>query len=155
MTGQFGGRSPPECCVAAYSLARVAERACLGRDLQCKNVIPFLTVMHLCLSTSAPPPNPFPFLFVFYMHDLNLGRDSHQRKDATCKRNKQGPFNPFSRLVVLAFQLGGRGGKRFTAHGMIINITMICQSNTTNLYYVYYCTTATCFDSYRIIFRPF
>ena len=23
------------------------------------------------------------------------------------------------------------------------------------LYYVYYCTRATCFDSYRIIFRPF
>jgi len=22
-------------------------------------------------------------------------------------------------------------------------------------YYVYYCTRATCFDSYRIIFRPF
>jgi len=29
---------------------------------------------------------------------------------------------------------------------------MICQSNTTNLYY---CIRATCFDSYRIIFRPF
>ena len=32
---------------------------------------------------------------------------------------------------------------------------MMCQSNTTNLYYVYYCIRATCFDSYRIIFRPF
>ena len=29
------------------------------------------------------------------------------------------------------------------------------QSNTTQLYYVYYCTNATCFDSYRNIFRPF
>jgi len=29
------------------------------------------------------------------------------------------------------------------------------QSNTTKLYYVCYCTRATCFDSYRIIFRPF
>ena len=29
------------------------------------------------------------------------------------------------------------------------------QSNTTQLYYVYYCIRATCFDSYRIIFRPF
>ena len=29
------------------------------------------------------------------------------------------------------------------------------QSNTTKLYYIYYCTRATCFDSYRIIFRPF
>ena len=29
------------------------------------------------------------------------------------------------------------------------------QSNTTKLYYVYYCIRATCFDSYRIIFRPF
>ena len=29
------------------------------------------------------------------------------------------------------------------------------QSNTTKLYYVYYCIRAACFDSYRIIFRPF
>jgi hypothetical protein len=29
------------------------------------------------------------------------------------------------------------------------------QSNTTKLYYVYYCIRATCFDSYRIIFRHF
>jgi len=29
------------------------------------------------------------------------------------------------------------------------------QSNTTKLYYVYYFITATCFDSHRIIFRPF
>jgi len=28
---------------------------------------------------------------------------------------------------------------------------MMCQSNTTNLY----CIRATCFNSYRIIFRPF
>jgi len=28
------------------------------------------------------------------------------------------------------------------------------QSNTTKLYYVYYCISATCVDSYRIIFRP-
>ena len=33
--------------------------------------------------------------------------------------------------------------------------TMMYQSNTTKLYYVYYCIRATCFDSYRIIFRPF
>jgi len=33
--------------------------------------------------------------------------------------------------------------------------TMMYQSNTTELYYVYYCIMATCFDSYRIIFRPF
>ena len=26
---------------------------------------------------------------------------------------------------------------------------------TVILYYVYYCIRATCFDSYRIIFRPF
>ena len=32
---------------------------------------------------------------------------------------------------------------------------MIYQSNTTKLYYVYYCIGAACFDSYRIIFRPF
>ena len=32
---------------------------------------------------------------------------------------------------------------------------MICQSNTTKLYYVYYCTRATCFDSYRLIFMLF
>ena len=32
---------------------------------------------------------------------------------------------------------------------------MMYQSNTTKLYYVYYCNRATCFDSYRIIFRPF
>ena len=31
---------------------------------------------------------------------------------------------------------------------------MMCQSNTTKFYYVYYCIRATCFDSYRIIFRP-
>jgi len=29
------------------------------------------------------------------------------------------------------------------------------QSNTTKLYYVYYCIRAMCFSSYRIIFRPF
>jgi len=29
------------------------------------------------------------------------------------------------------------------------------QSSTTELYYVYYCARAICFDSYRIIFRPF
>ena len=29
------------------------------------------------------------------------------------------------------------------------------QSNTKHLFYVYHCTRATCFDSYRIIFRPF
>jgi len=33
--------------------------------------------------------------------------------------------------------------------------TMMYQSNTTKLYYIYYCIRATCFDSYRIIFRPF
>ena len=33
--------------------------------------------------------------------------------------------------------------------------TMVYQSNTTELYYVYYCIRATCFGSYRIIFRPF
>ena len=33
--------------------------------------------------------------------------------------------------------------------------TTMCQSNTTNLYYVYYCIRATCFNSYRIICRPF
>ena len=33
--------------------------------------------------------------------------------------------------------------------------TTMYQSNTTKLYYVYYCIRATCFDSYRIIFRPF
>jgi len=32
---------------------------------------------------------------------------------------------------------------------------MMYQSNTTHRYYVYYFTRATCFDSYRIIFRPF
>ena len=32
---------------------------------------------------------------------------------------------------------------------------MMYQSNTRKLYYVYYCIRATCFDSYRIIFRPF
>jgi len=31
----------------------------------------------------------------------------------------------------------------------------IYQSNTTKLYYVYYCIRAKCFDSYRTIFRPF
>ena len=29
------------------------------------------------------------------------------------------------------------------------------QSKTTKLYYVYYCIRATCFDYYRLIFRPF
>jgi len=29
---------------------------------------------------------------------------------------------------------------------------MMYQSNTTKLYYVYYCIRATCFDSYRIIY---
>ena len=38
---------------------------------------------------------------------------------------------------------------------IVIKYTMMCQSNTTNCYYVYYCIRATCFDSYRIIFRPF
>jgi len=33
--------------------------------------------------------------------------------------------------------------------------TLMCQSNTKNLYYVFYCISATCFDSYRITFRPF
>jgi len=33
--------------------------------------------------------------------------------------------------------------------------TMMHQSNTTKLCYVDYCIRATCFDSYRIIFRPF
>ena len=36
-----------------------------------------------------------------------------------------------------------------------IKYTTMCQSNTTNLYYVLYCIRATYFDSYRIIFRPF
>jgi len=35
------------------------------------------------------------------------------------------------------------------------NYTTMYQSNTTKLYYVYYCIRATCFDSYRIIFSPF
>ena len=38
---------------------------------------------------------------------------------------------------------------------LIYKYTMMYQSNTTNLYYVYYCIRTTCFDSYRIIFRPF
>jgi len=33
--------------------------------------------------------------------------------------------------------------------------TMMYQSNTKKPYYVYYCIRATCFDSYRIIFRLF
>ena len=33
--------------------------------------------------------------------------------------------------------------------------TMMYQSNTRKLCYVYYCIRAICFDSYRIIFRPF
>ena len=37
----------------------------------------------------------------------------------------------------------------------IYKYTMMYQSNTTKLYYVYYCIGVTCFDSYRIIFRPF
>jgi len=34
------------------------------------------------------------------------------------------------------------------------NYIMMYQSNTTKLYYVYYCIWATYFDSHRIIFRP-
>ena len=34
----------------------------------------------------------------------------------------------------------------------IYKYTLMYQSNTTKLYYVYYCIRATCFDSYRIIF---
>jgi len=37
----------------------------------------------------------------------------------------------------------------------VYKYTMMCQSNTTKFYYVYYIIRATCFDSYRIIFRPF
>jgi len=33
--------------------------------------------------------------------------------------------------------------------------TMMCQSNKTQLYNVYYCTRATRFDSYIINCRPF
>jgi len=33
--------------------------------------------------------------------------------------------------------------------------TVMYQSDTIQLYYVYYCIRATCFDCYRIIFRPF
>ena len=40
-------------------------------------------------------------------------------------------------------------------HIQLYKYTMMCQSNTTKFYYVYYCTRATCFDSYRIIFRAF
>jgi len=32
---------------------------------------------------------------------------------------------------------------------------MMYPSSTKKLYYVYYCIRATCFDSYKIIFRPF
>ena len=35
------------------------------------------------------------------------------------------------------------------------DIKLVLYSSTTKLYYVYYCIRATCFDSYRIIFRPF
>jgi len=38
---------------------------------------------------------------------------------------------------------------------MYIKYAVMCQSNTTNLYCVFYCIRATCFNSYRIIFRPF
>ena len=37
----------------------------------------------------------------------------------------------------------------------VVNIQWCISHNTTKLYYVHYCTRATCFDSYRIIFRPF
>jgi len=33
--------------------------------------------------------------------------------------------------------------------------TIMCQSNTKEPYYIYHCIRATCFDSYRIILRPF
>jgi len=36
-----------------------------------------------------------------------------------------------------------------------IKYTMMYRSNTTKLYYVYYCIRATYFDSYRVIFKPF
>ena len=37
----------------------------------------------------------------------------------------------------------------------IYKYTVMYQSDTTKLYYFYYCIRATCFDSYRIIFRTF
>jgi len=45
--------------------------------------------------------------------------------------------------------------KKPIAIGLIDKYTMMFQSNTTKFYYVSYCIGATCFDSYRIIFRPF
>ena len=40
--------------------------------------------------------------------------------------------------------------------GLIITIQIYNDvSVKQKLYYVYYCIRATCFDSYRIIFRPF
>jgi len=36
-----------------------------------------------------------------------------------------------------------------------INIQWFISRKRKKRYYVYYCIRATCFDSYRIIFRPF
>jgi len=46
------------------------------------------------------------------------------------------------------------GGSKMKLY-LIYKYTMMYQSNTTKLYYVYYCIRTTFFDSYRIIFRPF
>jgi len=45
---------------------------------------------------------------------------------------------------------------RYSVSGTIVyKYTMMYQSNTTKPYYACYCIMATCFDSYRFIFRPF
>ena len=52
---------------------------------------------------------------------------------------------PYLSPVIDVFQLK----KRY------INIQLSISQTRQKLYYVYYCIRATCFDSYRIIFRPF
>ena len=110
--------------------------------------------IYFCPNPHPHLPQP-PILFVFfYMHDLNLGKDSHQQKDVTCRRNKQGSLNPFSRGVVLAFQLGkeGGGGKRFTALRMTLSLFPSSKHHNTG-YWVENTTTSSTEVSQNIIVR--
>jgi len=59
------------------------------------------------------------------------------------------------RATKFAINVNESSWETLAQRRLIDKYTMMYQSNTTKLYYVYYCIRATCFDSYRIILRPF
>ena len=97
-------------------------------------------------------PSSFSSVFLVLSFSIFHTAKCSDKSHLGCKH----PPNPFKvYLDVMSLTLTIKAARSTKKSVYIYKYTMKYQSNTTKLYYVYYCIKATCFDSYRIIFRPF